>query len=234
MNITYTETYEEMSMIGSELFCETILKNPKAVVCLATGESPRGMYRSIVKRCKQQHISTEAITCIKLDEWYRLPMNHPATCEYYIQQEFIDPLGLRRNQVISFDSNTEDPYEECKRIATLLHGYTPDLCILGLGTNGHLGLNEPGASLELVAHTVSLAKTSQQHSMLEGISINCGMSMGIKEIFSASRILFLVTGQGKIPPFETFLSGKISTESPATLLWLHKNVECLVDKQSLR
>ncbi len=233
MKITYAETYEEMSRIGSDLFCETVIKNPKAVVCLATGGSPRGMYRNIVERCKQQHISTAAITCIKLDEWYRLPMDHPATCEQYIQKEFVVPLGLRSAQVISFDSDTEDPEKECNRVGELLKRYAPDLCILGLGTNGHLGLNEPGSSLDLFTHPVTLAKTSQQHSMLANVQVNSGMTLGLKEIFSALQILFLVSGPNKTVAFEAFQSGKVSTESPATLLWLHNNVECVVDKRSL-
>ncbi|MDY0287968.1 MAG: 6-phosphogluconolactonase [Sphaerochaeta sp.] len=234
MKITYAETYEEMSRIGADLFCKTIQENPKAVVCIATGGSPRGMYRNIVERCKQQRISTEAITCIKLDEWYRLPMDHPATCEQYIQQEFVLPLRLRNDQVISFDSDTENPEKECRRVGELLKSYAPDLCILGLGTNGHLGLNEPGSYLDLFAHTVTLAKTSQQHSMLANVQVHSGMTLGLKEIFSASHILFLVSGPNKTAAFEAFQSGRLSTENPATLLWLHGNVECVVDNQSLR
>jgi galactosamine-6-phosphate isomerase len=233
MNITYAASYEQMSNIGADLFCRTLIKNPEAVVCFATGTSPKGMYRRIAERCRTQGISTQAMTCIKLDEWHRLPMDHRATCEHYLQQELAGPLGLRSDQLISFDSDTEDPAQECRRIEELLRDRPLDLCILGLGANGHLGLNEPGSYMDLRTHTVELAESSRHHSMLEGVSVSTGMTLGLGEIFSAQKILFLVTGENKEAAFEALLSERISTDCPASLLWLHRDVQCIVDQQSL-
>jgi galactosamine-6-phosphate isomerase len=185
MRILHAETYEKMSKIGADFICETIRKNPKTVLCLATGATPKGMYHDVVNRCHQEQIRTNEIKCIKLDEWYRLPMDHPSTCEYYLQKEFIDPLHLREDQVIGFNSDAIDPFQECLRIENLIQDISIDICILGLGSNGHLGLNEPADHLDLDIHVASLKPSSQKHSMLENVKVKTGMTLGMGAIFSS-------------------------------------------------
>ena len=107
-----------------------------------------------------------------------------------------------------------------------------DICILGLGANGHLALNEPAAQLEPQAHVASLSEESLQHPMIASLEQkpSYGLTLGMEEILSSRLIIMLVSGKGKKQIAELFLKGKVSTELPASFLWQHPNVECLVDR----
>jgi galactosamine-6-phosphate isomerase len=190
------------------------------------------MYHDVVNRCHQEQIRTNEIKCIKLDEWYRLPMDHPSTCEYYLQKEFIDPLHLREDQVIGFNSDAIDPFQECLRIENLIQDISIDICILGLGSNGHLGLNEPADHLDLDIHVASLEPSSQKHSMLENVKVKTGMTLGMGAIFSSKQVLFLVTGSHKKGPYAEIFTREITTRNVATLLWLHQQTLCVIDDSS--
>ena len=110
-----------------------------------------------------------------------------------------------------------------------------DLCILGLGKNGHIGLNDPNESLDLEAHVVrDLSEQTLHHTMTEKSKgkITFGLTLGIRSIFEAKKILFLVSGTHKREIFAKFKEKKISSLNPASLLWLHKRVICLCDKEA--
>jgi galactosamine-6-phosphate isomerase len=152
-----------------------------------------------------------------------------------LQKHLIGPLQITRDRYISFKSNPEDPEAECKRIHDDLIKYGPiDICILGLGMNGHLALNEPESYLEPEAHVARLSASSLTHPMIgsEGIKPSYGLTLGMSEILHSSLILLLISGSKKKDITSSFLNGKISTTLPATMLKLHANTVCLVDKEA--
>ncbi len=106
-----------------------------------------------------------------------------------------------------------------------------DLCVLGLGKNGHLGLNEPGESLQPACHISQLDARTQQHEMLKtaGRPVTRGITLGLKDILNAREVLLLVTGEGKQDATDRFLTAKVSTAIPASFLWLHSNFICLIN-----
>jgi len=110
-----------------------------------------------------------------------------------------------------------------------------DLCILGLGTNGHLGLNEPGPSLEPYCHKARLSKETLQHQMIASLQQKpvYGLTLGMMELLSSKKIILLITGQKKGQVIERLLTKKISSDLPASLLWLHKDVQCMIDSSCL-
>jgi galactosamine-6-phosphate isomerase len=232
MDFQYLKDYDEMSRIAQVEFEKSIegVAHPKVI--LATGNSPLGLYRNLVSSGK----SFPQLSVIKLDEWLGIPMEHSATCEYFLQQEFIVPLQIPSNQFLSMDAQAHHPTEECKRIASEIAGFSSiELCVLGLGKNGHVGLNEPADELLPFCHINSLETSSQNHQMLQGSQqkVTQGMTLGIAEIMKAKKILLLVAGEGKTAAFEALKKGIVSTQLPASCLWLHPNVVVLIDEQSM-
>ena len=153
------------------------------------------------------------------------------TCESFLQQHIVQPLGLRDDQLISFQSENIDE-KECKRITDLIAQRGGlDLCLLGLGKNGHLGLNEPGGSLEPFCHISHLDAQTRRHEMLKTANhdVKSGITLGLKDILNAREVLLLVTGEGKQDATERFLTAKVSTAIPASFLWLHSNFICLIN-----
>ncbi len=169
---------------------------------------------------------------VKLDEWWRLPADDRRTCEVYLQQKLIGPLGIGQSRYISFDSDAPDPEQECLRVRSSLEREGPiGLAVLGLGKNGHLGLNEPGPFLHPVCHRATLSPETRQHPMLNhsGPAPESGLTLGMRDILSSEVILLIVSGSGKEKALDQLRSGKITTDCPATFLWTHPRVHCLVN-----
>jgi galactosamine-6-phosphate isomerase len=111
--------------------------------CAATGNSPTLFYQALAQR--QPEFAKTEFRLFQLDEWGGVPPEHPGTCISYLQKQLIDPLGLKPEQCIGSQSNPVNPLRECARVQELLAAEGQiDLCVLGLGANGHLAFNEPG------------------------------------------------------------------------------------------
>lgn len=236
MKIIKLNDYEALSHEAASLITGYLNKNKQSLLCAATGSSPTGTYAELKKSFEWQPELFSGIRVIKLDEWGGLPMDNPSTCESYLQKHIIAPLHVSKDRYISFQSDPKDPSIECRRIQLELNEKGPiDICILGLGMNGHLALNEPEASLEAGTHVAKLSPSSLGHPMI-GTSGNkpaYGLTLGMADILQSSCILMLISGSKKKNITSAFLNGKISTALPASFLWLHPNVVCLVDRDAL-
>ena len=236
MHITYFNSYRSMSRKAGALAMAEIIKSESLLLCAATGRSPLGVYRELERLSKKSETRIQQLRIIKLDEWGGIPINHPVSCEHYLRNHLLDPLNIPPENYISFSSDAADPREECKRIRLELEAQGPiDLCILGLGTNGHLGLNEPGIYLEPHCHKARLSRETLQHQMIASINQKpaYGLTLGMMELLSSKKILLLITGAHKKGILDRLLTGQISSQLPASLLWLHKDVECMIDQTSL-
>jgi len=231
MNIEFFRDYSAMSVHGASIVIEELRKKPNLLLCASTGNSPSGLYEELTRKAKSEKTLFQQIKIVKLDEWIGLGKNSKGTCEYYLRKKVIKPLEISEDRYLSFDSLTTDPAKDCKRIQFELQKHDPiDLCVLGLGTNGHIGFNEPGAFVQAQCHVAQLASKTQHHGMIAGetVSPKYGMTLGMGDILSAKKIIMLVSGEGKDMARESLFTTKITTQCPASFLWLHSNVECLV------
>ncbi len=233
MNITYCNDYESMSFKAATFIISEIKKNKELLLCPATGNSPVSLYRQLVNKSKLDRKLFENLRILKLDEWGAVSENHPMSCEYYLRTRLLEQLGIPSERYISFSSNPADPIEECKRIQSELDNEGPiDICILGLGKNGHIGFNEPAQFLNPNCHIADLSKESIQHSMVRSMDTapEFGLTLGMQDILFAKKILLLISGKKKKSITERLLQRKVTTDLPASFLWLHNNVECIIDK----
>jgi galactosamine-6-phosphate isomerase len=233
MNVIKCADYQEMSRKAASLVLEAVKKKPNLLLCAATGSSPEELYRELATTAEEEKEQFKQLRILKLDEWGGIPENHPVSCEYFLREKLLTPLAIPRERYISFASDPEDPARECSRISSLVETQGPiDICILGLGANGHLALNEPASKLQAYAHVAALSEESLRHPMIASLEQkpSYGLTLGMEEILSSRLIIMLVSGKGKKQIAELFLEGKISTELPASFLWNHPNVECLVDR----
>lgn len=228
------DNYEELSRKFADFLIKTVTEKEDASIVIATGTSPLLGYRMFVKRVKEENIDISKVTFIKLDEWAGLSGDSPATCEYFIRQELLIPLHIAPDAYIAFDCETQDKEKECDRIKHELQrlGHI-DLAILGVGKNGHLGLNEPSGQLKLGPHTVVLEQKTKTHSMLKKTDkeIVGGITLGIGDLFAANRIVLLITGDEKQEAIDAFMDDFVSTQAPVTLLKLHQDLTCIAEKR---
>lgn len=236
MEIELVNSYKQMSIRSKDLIIESIKKKNGLLLCAATGDSPTGTYELLVDEFQKSPQLFSGLNVIKLDEWGGIPMEQQGTCETYLQEHLIQPLQIPESRYISFNSNPDNPDEECASIQEKLKKAGPiDLCILGLGRNGHLALNEPGEFLQPYCHIAELAVSSLNHSMTTEMESKpaYGLTLGIADIMNSKRILMLVSGHEKREIVKQFLSHKITTRLPASFLWLHPNVVCLIEKDTM-
>jgi galactosamine-6-phosphate isomerase len=235
MNIVRTDSYESLSREAASLIVKEIQRKKDALLCAATGNSPERTYAILSERFREEPVLFSYLRVIKLDEWGGIPMENPGTCESFLQKHLIGPLKINNRRYISFQSDPKNPDKECTRIEDEMKTSGPiDICILGLGMNGHLALNEPGNFLESNIHISKLSETTLTHSMVQqmGAKPSYGLTLGMKDILQSSLILLLISGVKKRNITARFLKGKITTELPASFLWLHPNVICIVDGEA--
>ena len=202
------------------------------LLCAPTGHSPAGLYQELIREGARQPDLLRNFRVVKLDEWLGMPPSDPASSEHYLQSRLVGPLAIAAERYLSFDSETKDPVRECARISAELERKGPiDVCILGLGRNGHVGLNEPAPNLQPPCHVAKLSAETLGHAMMGGRNAKpeSGLTLGMGDILASRKILLLVTGAGKERAIEKFLEATITTDLPASLLWLHRDVEVLLD-----
>ncbi|HXT40709.1 MAG TPA: 6-phosphogluconolactonase [Candidatus Angelobacter sp.] len=227
--------HEAMSHAAADLLAGEFRRKPDTLLCLATGGTPRRSYELLAARCETGAGLFDQLRVLKLDEWGGIPMENPATCENFLRKSLVGPLRLE-SRYVGFHSRPADPVAECDRIRLWLAGNGPiDLCVLGLGVNGHIGFNEPADALQPHAHVATLSGESLAHSMItnERVRPDFGLTLGMADLLQARQILLLVSGRSKRAPLQQLLSGRISTHFPGSFLWLHEKVSLFCDRAAL-
>jgi len=208
---------------------------PDLLLCAAGGSTPLRTYELLARRCARCPAIFRRLRVVKLDEWGGLTTEDPGTCDQQLQTCLLRPLGVSGKRYVGFDSNPSNPQRECERVRRCLASEGPiDLCVLGLGMNGHVAMNEPAPSLQPQAHVARLADVTLLHPMLANSKLKptFGLTLGMSEILSAREILLLVSGTKKRGPMRQFMQRKISTQFPASFLWLHPNWTLLCDRDA--
>jgi len=225
-------TAEEASRPAAELILSELKAKPDLLLCTATGASPTHIYQLLGEEFRRNPALFKHLRILKLDEWGGLSMDDPGSSQVYLRRHVIGPLAISPERFVAFDSEAPDPDAEAARIRSWLAQNGPiDICILGLGTNGHLAMNEPAEELKPFAHVAELASTTLGHSMLAEAKRKPthGLTLGMVELFQSRKIIFPVIGPTKTKQLGRLMEGNISIQFPASLLWLHPAVFCFCD-----
>src|SRR5688572_22999659 len=158
--------WEELSRLAAELIVAELREKPHLILCAATGASPTATYRHLTNAFRESPRLFEKMRILALDEWGGV--DSPSSCRGYLQTHLVEPLQIAPDRFVCFQADAGRPGDECARVQAWLDQHGPiDCCVLGLGVNGHIGLNEPGPALQPRIHPAALAQTTLQHSMLQ-------------------------------------------------------------------
>ena len=234
--IEIIDDYEGMSRTACAFIVSELKKKPDLLLCASAGGTPTRTYELLVKRSVQNPRLCRRMRILQIDEWGGIPSTHPASCRSDLRNKLVEPLGIGKMNFISFSSDALDPEAEVRRVSGWLAKHGPiDLCILGLGTNGHIAMNEPAAALIPGAHVTKLARSSLRHSMLQTLKPKprYGLTVGMADILCSRQALMLVSGEAKKTAMARLLERNVSTAFPASLLWLHPNALILCDRKAI-
>jgi glucosamine-6-phosphate deaminase len=181
-------------------------------------------------------IDLSAVTTFNLDEFWRLPPDHPGSYHAYMERHLFGHVRIARPRIHFLDGMAPDPDAECARYErAIAEAGGIDVQILGIGANGHIGFNEPATVLQARAHRVRLKpQTRRANATFFGNDAALvpeeALSMGMATILHARRIILVATGRGKGRAVERTIAGPLTTRVPASFLQVHPNVEVVVDE----
>lgn len=234
MKIILAKDYEELSKKAAEMMLAVIRSTPDAVLGLATGTTPLGLYARLIEEQKKNGTDYKNIRTVNLDEYKGLPASHEQSYAYFMRHNLFEGLGIAPEQTNIENGMAEDEEGECARYDALLDAMPRDIQLLGLGSNGHIAFNEPNTPFGCGTHVVSLAEsTIKDNARLFASQDEVprkAFTMGIRHIMQAKRILILASGANKAEAVFRMAKGQVTEEVPASVLQLHPDCTLIADE----
>ncbi|NLL29868.1 MAG: glucosamine-6-phosphate deaminase [Clostridiales bacterium] len=235
MKVIITKNYDELSKKAAEVIAETVKNKPNAVLGLATGSSPVGLYKELIKIYNEGKLDFSKVTTVNLDEYLGLSGEHPQSYRYFMNENLFNHVNIDKNNTYVPNGLAENAEEEGKRYDAKIDelGGT-DLQLLGIGNNGHIAFNEPAEELVFGTHLTDLTEetikaNSRFFDSIEDVPTKA-FSMGIGGIMKAKKILLVASGEDKAEAVKGMIEGNITTMLPGSLLQLHHDVTVIVDE----
>ncbi len=231
MKVIICKDYEEMSDKAAEIVISEVRKNPSAVLGLATGTTPLGLYSKMIEDHKKNGTSYKDVRAVNLDEYAGLDCSSDQSYVYFMRKNLFNGLDIKLENTYIENGKAED---ECARYNALLDKLRQDVQILGIGSNGHIAFNEPGTSFDSVTHTVALTESTIKDNSRLFKSIDevpkRAFTMGLKNIMNAKKNVILVSGKNKAKAVYGLVKGEITEQVPASILQKHNDCVLICDE----
>jgi galactosamine-6-phosphate isomerase len=236
MNIIVSNTYEELSNNAANAIIKNMQTRENPLLCVASGDSPTGLYEELTTRADNGSLDISEWYFIGLDEWLGMNEKDEGSCYNYCTNHVFSPLKVKTDHICFFNGKTDDTDVECNRIESYISEKGGiDTAIVGLGMNGHIGLNEPGTDPSLRTHVSTIDAVTQkvgQKYFPEQKQLTHGITLGIATLMEAKHLILLVSGKRKAEIVQKALEGEITTEVPASLFRNHKSFTIFLDEEA--
>ena len=236
MKFITTKTYEELSKKAATLIASQINVKPNCVLGLATGSSPVGIYRYLVKWYNNGELDFSDVTSVNLDEYVGLKGDHPQSYRYFMQSNLFDHVNIKPENTYVPNGCASDFDAECTEYDARIKRFGGiDLQLLGIGVDGHIGFNEPGPYFDKNTHVADLHASTIEANARFFESANDvpkqAVSMGLMSIMQAKKILLIANGPAKKDVLLRAFNGPITPEIPASILQLHPDVTVIFSEE---
>ncbi|MEK6926410.1 MAG: glucosamine-6-phosphate deaminase [Nanoarchaeota archaeon] len=237
MKLIKVSNYSELSKLAAEIIIEQIKKKPNSVLGLATGQTPLGMYKELVKAYIQKKVDFSKVKTFNLDEYYNIKKTDKNSYHYYMCENFFSRVNVKSKNINMLHGKAKNVKQECQNYDKLLKQNPIDIQILGIGVNGHIGFDEPNSSFSsktrLIDLTKSTIKRNSRFFKSKKQFPKHALTMGLSEIFKAKKIILLASGKAKKQIISKLIKSKPSEEIPASIIKKHKNSILIADKSAL-
>jgi galactosamine-6-phosphate isomerase len=227
---------QALAIAAAEQILTCVQTKPNAVLCLTSGETPRLTYQKIVELARERNTGFSQVTFFALDEWLGIASTNPGSCHYFVIENLLKPLSISPKQFHFFDGLSQNPQQICDAIHDKLKRLGGlDLIFVGVGLNGHVGLNEPGTSIHLHAHISELDQQTidiGQKYFTEKTTLTKGLTIGLADFLEAKAAIVIASGNNKAPIMKQALEGEISNAVPVSLIRQHQNGFVLLDQDA--
>jgi len=230
------EGYEALSSAAADMIIDVVNKKPDALLCFATGETPKLAYKILAATAKEKGIDFSQCFFVGLDEWLGIPPQNTGSCHYFLQHFLFGPLSINPARIHLFDAMTTDEEHECERMNKVLEEKGPvDFMLVGVGMNGHIGFNEPGTESGSTTHVAVLDHTTRtvgRKYFENEVAIGKGITIGLKQVMDSRKLLMIANGKNKAGVIKKALESGIGSDFPASLMRDHANSILMIDKEA--
>jgi glucosamine-6-phosphate deaminase len=235
MEILIRPTADAASVIAARIIARLVRAKPDAVLGLATGSTPVATYRELVRMHREEGLDFSRVTTFNLDEYVGLPIEHPQSYHAFMQEQLFQHINVPAASIHIPNGLADDiPYECARYEAAIRAAGGIDLQLLGIGSDGHIGFNEPTSSLASRTRIKTLTeRTRQDNSRFFGTPEEVPMhviTMGVGTIMDSRQVLMLAFGVGKAQAVAEAVEGPICAMNPASILQMHPVAKCLLDE----
>ncbi len=238
MKLSISQDFAALSRKAADDLVAILKTKQKPLLCVASGDSPSGIYQNLVLRAQAGQLDLSEWLFLGLDEWVGLNGADEGSCRYHLNKQFFFPLRVPEHHICFFDGRASDLNQQCTQTESFIasHGGI-ELAILGLGLNGHVGMNEPGTSASSRSHVTALdpltTQTGQKY-FTEKQSLNDGITLGLGTLAQARNIFLVVSGPKKADIIKKVLEAEITDQVPASLLRNHPGLHLYLDNEAAR
>lgn len=236
MNLRILSDYSTLSRTTADLIVAYLKAKPKAMICLASGHSPRGVFECLVSDVASKRLSLEECTFISLDEWMGIPAAQAGSCRDMMDKDLFKPLGIHPSKIVFFNGMTSDPMREAALMNEVIgHAGGLDIMLVGVGTNGHIAMNEPGTSFSIHAHVSTLAeetKTVGQKYFDKNTALDQGLTLGLGHFRESKLPILIAAGESKRNIMKRVLMSAPDEALPASVIHLIPDAYVMLDKDA--
>lgn len=236
MRIIVCDNYDLLSKKAAQIVGSQMILNPKSILGLATGSTPIGMYKNLIKMYEEGLIDFSKTTTFNLDEYYQLPINNDQSYHYFMDENLFNHININRENIHIPNGMADDIDAECVLYDKMIDDNGIDIQILGIGNNAHIGFNEPTINFNKGTHMVTLDESTREANARFFNSIDevptKAITMGTGSIFKSKKILLLASGINKAEAIYNTVHGKVTPEVPSSILQFHKDVIIILDKEA--
>ena len=234
MKVIKVKNYDEVSAVAFKVMKEVVANKPEAVLGLATGSSPIGLYENMIKDHKENGTSYAKCQSFNLDEYVGIDRNHSQSYWTFMHENLFHGIDLPEDKIHVPYGNTK---ADCEGYEKAMENVSVDIQVLGIGGNGHIGFNEPGTPFTEETHIVDLTeKTRSDNARFFENDINKvptqAITMGIATIMKAKKILLVASGANKADAVAAMVNGPVDPACPASVLQNHPDVVVIVDEEA--
>ncbi len=234
MKIIISKDFESLSINASHAITKIMNNKSNPLICVASGDSPSGIYKNIVAHVNKKELNMDHWSFLGLDEWVGLNGADEGSCRWHLNRELFNPLKIKEASICFFDGASNDLEQECSITESYIQKQGGiEIAILGLGMNGHIGMNEPQTPISSRSHVIDLDTITievGQKYFNTPQPLTKGITLGIATLLEAKHIFLVVSGSKKAAIVKQVIEGPISESVPASLLRNHPNCCIYLDE----
>lgn len=236
MNLRILTDYSTLSRATADLIVAYLKAKPRSLICLASGHSPKGVFDCLISDVTSHRLNLDECTFISLDEWLGIPATQVGSCRDMMDRDFFKPLGIHHSHIVFFNGLTNDPEREVADVNEAIERAGGlDIMLVGVGTNGHIAMNEPGTPFNIRAHVSTLAeetKTVGQKYFERNTSLSKGLTLGLGHFKEARLPILVASGASKRNIMKQILTSPPVESLPGSIIHLVPGAYVMLDEEA--